>query len=485
MPNCLLAMLSKLALNDFIADVDVLDLSANGYSLAQDGYFPTAAPLGAKSVREVITLKLQGTSKDDLAAMTQEIDEKIKQVEWWLNDPGVERYQVWIRVQLENESLPRQAQIISIQPPDTVRVFTPEERIDNFIGDYQIGIERTPFWEDPYPYPTTNDLSGISTLGGMVQFNETIYGDVPARLPLFSLLPNDSSNNGLTDFWIGFRTSRLGNPANFQPVWDLKDGSLGTDATTTADANANSGTRITVSFATDATLVTRAFISMQQSLAVLANSVDQRGTFTLLMRARCSDATTTCRARVLYAITNSGTGLTNFQIYRGRQVITTVGTGADYQLWEMGKVTVPPYRIKNDMILDRFSITVQAERIAGSGSLYLDCLVFIPTDEGATKCILDGGITSNTSASVNLHVYADDTTTATHTDISKPTKIVKTGLHKPEKHFDLPANGEKPYIILAASQRGLTQNDGNKLGGSSGLTYFYIPRWRTLRGNST
>lgn len=79
-------------LNDFAADIDSIDLSANGYSLDRDGYFPVVAPIGAKSVHEVITLKLQGTSKDDLAAMTQEIDEKIKQVQWWIDDPGVERY---------------------------------------------------------------------------------------------------------------------------------------------------------------------------------------------------------------------------------------------------------------------------------------------------------------------------------------------------------------------------------------------------------
>lgn len=194
-------------LDDFIADIDSIDLSASGYSLAEDGYFPTVAPIGAKSVQEVITLKLQGTSKDDLAAMTQELNDKIRQVQWWIDDAGVERYQVWIRVQQENETYPRQAMILNIVPPDSVRLFTPEEINQNYIGEYQIGIERTPYWEDPYPYATTTPITGISTQGGMGTLSETIMGDVPARLAKLSLTPPDGISSQ-QDYWIGWKTNR-------------------------------------------------------------------------------------------------------------------------------------------------------------------------------------------------------------------------------------------------------------------------------------
>lgn len=457
-------------LDDFIADVDVLDLSANGYSLAQDGYFPTAAPLGAKSVREVITLKLQGTSKDDLAAMTQEIDEKIKQVEWWLNDPGVERYQVWIRVQLENESLPRQAQIISIQPPDSVRVFTPEERLDNFIGDYQIGIERTPYWEALYPYPTTTAVNNLNIIGGMSALSETINGDVPARLArLTGTL--DASSGRLDALWMGWKTSRFGTPANFIPVWSLYLGTpIDADTSETADATTYAGVnKVTTSFSADATLILRDVIFLTPHVTV-ANIADQRGSYSVLLRAKMSD-TSVARVRMVAGLYSGGA----FQspVYRSRQVVS----GTAWSFFELGNCKIPPSRLPPNYNFGNFSIGIYAERISGAGALDMDCLVLIPIDDSAVKLTSSGSL--NNTHLIEVFQAADDKIYATGQKGSG--ESIFTVVPRPQNDWSLPANNEAPVLVIAGNDTATGCVKGKTLD----ITYAYIPRWRVLRGNDT
>lgn len=414
-------------LDDFIADVDSIDLAADGYALAEDGYFPTVAPIGAKSVLETITLKLQGTSKDDLAAMTQEINDKIRQVQWWIEDPGVERYQVWIRVQQENETYARQAMILNIVPPENVRLFTPEEINQNYIGEYQIGIERTPFWEDPYPYPTTTAKTGINIIGSSTALSETVNGDVPARLAFVSLAAGSSQN--ITDAWMGWKSNRFGTSANFVPVWSLKDSSNLYNATTTAsDTAAYSGTKITCTF-TPATLIIRAEIEINQ--VAPSNPADQRGTYSVLLRAKMSD-TSIARARIGYSF-SAGAGPLS-PIYRSRQIIS----GTAYKLYEMGKVSIPPFRIPNADTLTNFSIELDVERLSGSGAFDADCFILIPTDEGFVKLTSPVRITTNQRIAVlqaaddSLFSYVDYQAAA----ILSPVTAQPISWSHPLQHFE-------------------------------------------------
>lgn len=457
--------------NDFIADIDALDLMTGGYSLADDGYLPTSAPDGVSSVHEVITLKLQGTSKDNLAALTQDLDEKVKQVGWWLNNPGVERYLVWIRVQLDGETYPRQAQILDILPPDSVRVFTAEEHMNNYIGQYSIAFERTPFWEDPYTYPSTTAKTGINSIGGTVVLSETIYGDVPARLARIDF---KSAATIYDHFWIGWRTSRFGTTANFVPVWSLKDGSGGgTDTNTTSDSSAYSGTRLTCTFGSTATLVERCYMTVLQ--ASPTHPADQRGMLTVLLRAKMSDSSV-ARVRLRGGWFNSEDASMNSPVIRSRQVIS----GTDWNYYELGTMTLPPFRFFNSIVaLNNFTFALDAERISGSGSLHLDCLVMIPSDEGMLRIVGASTIDTFTNLSItaitppNFEHYGlmiiDALGSVTYDNAS----ISQIG-------WSLPANAETPRLIGAGS--------GNSVSAKSttfDMSYTYIPRWRTLRGNVT
>src|SRR5512139_1040602 len=255
------AQLKLVRLADFAADVDSVDLLASGYSLRADGYQPVVAPIGARSVHESITLELQGTSVDDLASMVQDIDEKIKQLQWWLDNPTVEQYQIWLRVQADGESSPRQAQILNIEPASRVNLFSTIDTTEYYITEYQFGIERTALWEHPYAYPATTAKTNLNCIGGMVELSETINGDIPARLARFDFKSN-AAGQDFGKFWAGWRTSRFGTVGNFEPVWSLSDGAPETDTTSGADATAYNGNALTCTFATVATLVERAYIKV-------------------------------------------------------------------------------------------------------------------------------------------------------------------------------------------------------------------------------
>lgn len=476
-------VLKFVRLNDFIADIDEIDLMAGGYELAKDGYLPTAAPDGVKSVFESITLKITGTSKDDLASKVQEIDEKIKQIGWWISDPSVERYQVWLRAQLSNESLPRQAQILNIKPPERIPLYNPLEIGANYIGEYTLGIERTPFWEDSYPYPSTSKLTSVSVVGGVEQLNETINGVDPARLAEFILEHPNPSVERMTDFWVGFMTSRLKNPANFQPVWSLSDAPGGSfsppDTTGVADGDTVSGTRMEVAFTSTSALSTRIYLSVADALTTPANHADQRGTYTVLLRARVSSDTTTCMVRMLYGFGGVAAGYN--PVYRGILPITT-GSSDGYNLYELGKLSIPTFRTRTNANLSNFTIGLQAARVSVAGSLYLDCLILIPADEGAAK--IKAGIGTVSNMYIIARNAANGETSGEYFDSSIST-ILAPVIVRPDRHFDLPANNEKPYVVIAACSKDLTAFNSCQLSGILNLEYTYITRFRTLRGNVT
>jgi hypothetical protein len=175
---------------------------------------------------------------------------------------------VWLRVQLNNESLPRQAMLLDVVPPQQVRVFNPTEINGNYIGEYTLGITRTAYWEDPYPYPTTTEKTALNCIGGMVELSETINGDIPARLARVDFKTGASQNFGT--FWAGWRTSRLETGGNLNPVWSLADGgNFDTDTTAGADATAYNGNALTCTFDTVTTLLERVVIRVSDVTATL------------------------------------------------------------------------------------------------------------------------------------------------------------------------------------------------------------------------
>lgn len=470
--------LKLVRLNDFVADIDSVDLLASGYLLAANGYQPVVAPIGAKSVYETITLELQGSSTDDLASMVQDIDEKIRQVQWWIDNPGVERYQVWLRVQVDEESSPRQAQIISIQPADRVNVFSTVDTSEYHITEYQIGIERTPFWEHPYPYPSTTAITALSSCGGIAEMSETINGDVPARIAVMDPTPNGAAQFG--EYWIGFKSNRFGNPAKFEPVWSLSDSIyLDTDTSSTADATAVNGNKLVCTFGTDETLTQRTITRINEVVASSSEHADQRGSYAVLLRAKMSDTNSIACVRMLYSFADTLRILN--PIYRARQTITSPINSGYWMLYPMGTAVIPSMRLSPGIEISTAAICLQAERISGSGNLELDCLVLIPIDDGGVH--VASAMNENVTNGFYLHVI-QDADGAVRTFASSSTYVDYPSTIEPMNFTGLIANNSKPYIVVAG-QKYVSTSSQSVFTDDIDITYTYIPRWRTLRGSVT
>lgn len=457
--------LKLVRLDDFTGDIDSLDLFANGYDVAADGYMPVVAPLGDRTVYESITINLQGTSKDNLSALTQGLNDKIYQVQSWINNPEIERYKVWIRLQLTGETYPQQAQIVSIKPPDRVNIFTPTETIDNYIGKYTIGIERTAFWEASSPIDEA--FSSIGMLGEKRTFSGQVAGDVPARLPKVTFYNFDSGN--LNGGWIGFKSSRfVTDPENFIPNWPLNLSANMNNTSDVVDSTAVNGHKMTCTFSgeTNPTLLDRAIVFL--SAIASGNEVDFRGSYTVLLRAKMSDASS-ARARIGFGFAPPPRTIAPL-IYRSRQVIS----GTDWKLYEMGSISIPSSLISTE-IMDNFSISIQAERISGAGNLEMDCVILIP-NEGMIRITDPYQPAVDVASQSIVYQQAAGSIFAFAVDGNSPYAVDRVFNVSPV-NWSVPAGQSKVIMVYADAK------PGDIKAFTLDINVGYIPRWRTLRGS--
>lgn len=459
--------LKLVRLDDLISDVDSVDLTSGGYALALNGYQPAVAADGDYSVTEAITINIQSTSVDGLATLVQALDKKIRQVGLWLNDQGVEKYQVWLRVGLNGETNTRQAQILSIQPPDKLPLFNRLPENNSLIANYTFAIERTALWEEI----TSHDVSksSINAIGGTSSQSATA-GDAPARLVRFRIGGRSGGAN-ITTAWVGFKTSRFGTAANFAPVWGLNNDFYDMDTTAVSDSTAYTGYRVVTTFATFPALSWRTRASA--SSASPSNVADQRGTYLVLLRAKMSDAGSIARARINYSFSSVQEGIMPLPVYRSRQVIS----GTTWHLYEMGVVKNPPARTYQYITSSDFFIHVDAERISGAGALHTDCLILIPIDDGAVK--ISSPLSMGAGAGVKAAAYQAADNSVWGLVESGGTDVYYSAVAVPQNGWSLP-NDTTPLIVCAADD----DYAGSVKNSTLDFNYTYITRWRTLRGNT-
>ena len=454
--------LSLVRLEDLVSDIDSINLLSGGFDLRE--WIQAIANEGDTSASEVLTLKITGTSQDNLASLVQSLDEKIKQANW--RKDFSERYDVWLRAKMGNETNARQALILKAMRSPSTMLFDVVAGSNNIAREYQLGLERAPWWEDSFPYPSTTAITGVNSIGGIATLTETIRGDVNARLIKLTIVPVSPSN--LSQFWIGWKTARFGNPANFLPVWSLNLGSNYNDTSDTVDASAYNGNRITTTFATQTGLVRRVQVFVNNVAAITAQ--DQRGVYSVLLRAKMSDSSV-ARARLGY-----GFGIADPNIsptFNSRQIIS--GTG--YKFYEMGDVQIPSPSLPTSFLLNHFVIELDAERISGAGALHSDCLVMIPVDDSSIRLTTITDLTDQRR--VIVFQESDDQIKSTVEAIGEPGAIV-IHMEVKSRNWSLPANDAFPRLVFAA--QGSTVQDKTH---SADFTYTYTPRWATLRGSET
>jgi len=457
---------------DGTGDIDNISLLANtdGFDLDYYDGWTQAVPQGLTpgNLAETLNLIAKGTAqtgpvvtaKDNLAANLQGLDDKLKQAEWYWDDP-TERYGVWLRAQLTDETNVRQALIRRGEGQPGESSYGPYTDRGNVMRRYTLALERLPWWEStaPITYSPTGPLSCSGGTGA----HGTIPGDVPAR----AYVTNISCSDALDECWFGFRTARFGTIANFVPVWECDDGTVyaGTGTTEQADymeCDFSAGDP------DGEALQSRFYVKVSD---VTANYSDQRGQFIVLMRAQLSAGATTTRVRLLDGYSTTASNLR----WQDRVVIDDTA----WRLYALGTVQIPPLSgLTTDNMFRAYRLCIQAERTAGAGSLRCDKFILIPIGEGAlyasniamTSSVYVGRLRTTPQGSNSGWTYSD----IAYTTIASSMAVRPQGPYG----YTLPVGAG---ITVFAGQRAASHDETDTVG----LAYWTLRRWRTLRGADT
>lgn len=445
------------------ADVDSVSLTAytDGFNLALNGWAPALSGPGGDPVAEALTTHAQAASDDTLAANFQKLAAKRKEIMDYLNNPLV-RNPVVLRVKLKDETGSRQALIHRF-----------DYQVPSFFGGTRanllnvvLGLERGPYWEDTAL--TTFTFANVGMCGGMVSYSGNT-GDLASRLAKITIeqdTDTDLIDGGNQEFWLGFKTARYGNTvANFAPVWSLRLAGNFSSDTTGGTSNPDSpptefaydGYQVVCTFATETSLVTRLTCSVSD---ITANGADQKGRYKVLLRAKVTSGS--ARVRLGYGF---GTGLDAYP-YTQRVLVEN----DDYKLFDMGNIDLAS-NARTSYELDEFDIIVQAEQVSGSGSLKLDCLIWIPLDDGF---IYFNGVNLGTTQDVNIREAMDGNIYVDQLDATGNPIYTGSG----QISGGLPV--ENGVLILAANN--LTRNIPAD---NFDISMQVAQRWEMLRGVET
>lgn len=386
---------------DFQADagtVSFLDYQ-NGLAVAYDGWAPKTEPQKDGFVYETLTLRARGTSTDDLATVTRQIEQLWRDAGNYAESP-VEPRGVWLCAQLDGETNARQSFVIGIETAPGP-VYNVAARNAHHINEYTVGVKRMPWWESVTAGTAsagTITAGSVGAYGGTIAYSG-VNGDLPARIMDISI----GHGGGSVIFpracaWVGFRGTRFGDPAKFVPYWWF--------GTASGPWGPTHGIAGGGSVIVDTASVTGSVIEfVPQPLGDSSNQFvwahglyeyttqdawdDQRGEFLALLRMRVTSGAYLVQMRsgwlrdYYYA---GGTVLANVK-YQNALAYPRIYVPAttDYRLYEAG-VVYHPHRHKPGHLYseEEIAIIIYAERISGSGALRIDGVVLIPL-EGFVK----------------------------------------------------------------------------------------------------
>lgn len=466
------AQLKLVKREDMGSDVDSIDLldAANGLALANDGWIPNTPDKLASlfaTVQEAMTLRVTGTSQDNLAAVLQALTDKKQQAEWYSNE--YERYGVWLRAQLDTETGARQALVKTLKHRPNGDFFSPGARYGYKLIEHILGIERVGLWEAPsYVGYSLSSPYQILPIGGKVDYGTgglgtnhgPVPGDVPARIPFLSVLPH--SGTPIYQLWIGFRSDRLGDRSKFQSTWGLRRASsFGADTTggtSNFDVQAFDQYKTVTTFATTPGLARRVTIRLSD---VTPDILEQRGEFQVILRAKLSSA-----GVVRVRLADGLYGSTGYNL-RPRVVIDKT----NWYFYDLGLLKIPNTGrlIETTFIFSNLALGIDAERVSGTPQLQMDVLVQSPISEGSIyACDESATVTTTNNLFVEQRpdgkVYGAWSAGAA---TSWPRVTVNQGLPI--------GNGIAVFTSQAVDQSSIDHRIDE-------FNMYYIPRWETLRG---
>ncbi|MHC4194134.1 MAG: hypothetical protein ACYSP9_08185 [Planctomycetota bacterium] len=433
-------------------EIDLLE-GSDGLTLRLDGWIPQVAKRNGseyENVIETITLKARDTSVAGLINnVTAQIEEAIDWIDDHINDPVAFdlAYLKW-RPPGQSQSIQAVIKELSFAPGNSL--YFPPATNQSALPNLVLQIERLPFWETvsyPLAYTAYLDSGGES---GYV--TKTDLGSVPGRIDKLFITTTKIFN----EFWIGFRTDKYGYAAYFNPLWTFDV------VTTSNDATESGGTVTWTSGDTD--LLERMRISMSQRTNMEISLYRyQRGTFTVLLRAR-STGTETFNVRLTDGFYSSSSS------NRNRHSRVKV-SGTSFQFYALGTVTIPPIQRRAGFAtgMGNYTLGLDAEvNTSGTGSLEATRFVLIPQDEGYVHV---DGIATGLLGSTEVTVSPDGRISAYTINIDS---TVDTPSALDMHRYGLPQT--ETYLTLAA------HGSAQTLGDTARVEMLYVNRWLGLGG---
>lgn len=460
----------RLATADYTYSAGRVDLRSGTYRLRRGGWQPkvaTTQPPPVKPIAETIELIGEGSAAD-LATGERLINGTLEEAREWFKDP-LRFSSRWLEWQSDGE-----AEAAGGLPGKRALLYDGQMALnmpDGFDGGFVDGAAyarltmlRHPLWENtiynfwgPAAYPTV--WTGALTLAGYVD-----VGTAPTRLARLAV--TGYSGGPIYRWWFGIRENYWG-LSDFQHVWELEDGTGGTDTTSVVDATASAGDAMECTFATVATLTERVGITVGD--VCLSNPEDQKGRYLILLRCKVT-ATATVGIQMRWGGVDSDILNVCEEVYFD---------DTSWRLIELGELQIPPYLEKLGMYADTesggtidwsdFEIQIHAERLSGSGYLRLDALKFIPSghmvtiDKSATALATEDRTTT-------VHTLEDDRVFVSVLESNVPSAYVEWSA----RDWYVPRD---PGILVLAGER----ETQHVMTDSVSLALRSYPRWHLFR----
>jgi hypothetical protein len=335
---------------------------------------------------------------------------------------------------------------------------------DKFTGSFlntslfgQLVIMRHPLWEDADGTAFIDDNVGVWADTSDMSGDAKYMGNAPARVAALTI---SGFTNNITKLWFGIRPAYKGF-TDFDPMWELENGTNGTDTTTQTVTGASGGDAKRVTFST-ATLTRRVTIQLSQAHTV-SNYIHFMGRYLVLCRCKV-DASTECGIRMHHGFVDTP--------YAAQEEVLIDNTA--WQLIELGEVTIPPrgWRAAGSFFYDNLSgyaIGLDAERLSGTGYLYLDALYFIP----AEYMIAAQGL-SNSFVPIFSVITTPDDQVYSLVRSTAADSIPRLNPAVAAPNWWIPVD---PGFAVVAAQ----PDTDHSLTETCDLTFNYRPRWKTYR----
>jgi hypothetical protein len=364
---------------------------------------------------------------------------------------------VWLYIQSDGESAKRVLVYDGVSTLQTVETISPMLGTKGALY-LTVGFLRHHVFENTTV--ETETQSGVSTLGGGT-VEPMNHGSAPGRIQRALMT---SSGSTWDEYWLGIKR---GDGTGVVTLWEAEDGANVTDASDVVDGTASGGDNVTVSFSSDTDMVERMNIKIDDVSGAAAGMM---GNWLVLCRCKVDNANTQVAIDLKYGWLAGSHNAKSAGI-------TYIDGDTNWLLRPLGTVTFPPGGNREALAATYVTyqgLSLWAERISASGSLLIDCFVFIPMDAmvHGKGCHLGGATTH-----IGVHFY----TTPEDTYWAAALKTGATQYYNIEAGF---AEGLGPwempndagYVVVAA--QGLTAHALSET--LSYFLYFY-PRWHSYR----